>query len=81
MDVQRNKYRLAEDVGHNPQGLDEVERSTGVESAGRVVKAQDVGTRRHHLGDGHALPLSPRDATHKLITDEGVRSVRDVEHA
>ena len=59
--VERNEGSDIVDVGENPQTLGVVERSTGVESASRVVPGADARTSSHLSSQSALTPFLERE--------------------
>jgi hypothetical protein len=68
------------DVGQGPDALGVIERGRGIETTRRVVPRKDTTLSTERLCDRDTLPLSTRDTTDELVSDQSSRGVFDIEH-
>ena len=79
--VEGDEGGLAEDVGHDPQRLDEIQGGTGVQASSGIVPGLNAGTCGHHLCDRHSLSFTAADTANERIADECLLGMGDIEHA
>jgi len=68
------------DIGQGPDALGVIERGRGIETTRRVVPRKDTTLSTERLCDRDTFPLSTRDTTDELVSDQSSRGVLDVEH-
>lgn len=78
--IDGNTGGAAKQLGLQAESLAELDGVGAVQTTGTVVPALERRTREGSLGDGDALPLTARHATHVLVADAGVDGVADAEH-